>query len=678
MMNFIDMKLKLLFRPLIQFIVVVSITVMAIPIANAQNVVEFEELVGLYEKNNLEKIFSISDQEIDSLKDVRSLRLLGALSDQNGLFQKSSRCLGNIIKYHKDSLLPMDIVSYSQAIIETNEYGKLDSLLSFYPSNNKWVSHMKDVAKSRDFFRDLENRIIAWSPIDVKIFTEYGISHKDDSIYYSTQYIKGKRINLIETAIILTHKEGVTTLVSGEYRDGVVSGIKQTIEDRISIRTKEQLLGINKLKRSEDILYSVRSTNGESMKIRIETDKLSNFSFNSDLYDTSMPFYDENSERLYFCSNNPEGFGGWDIYYSDFDGEKWSTPINAGGKINTPFNEIFPLVNNQGLMFASDGRFGKGGFDNFLFSFEKNESFNLNGYNSTLNDFCLLDLGKQCIGIRGDSLVAYAEGLEKVKNTYVADHMRFVSMIKPLKLEEIKKDNVVEKDTVVENELIAALQNQIKHKMYFDFDSSNLRDIEKVKADSLKKVFEKIETFCFYGSSDGVGERNYNYKLAYQRVTNSIKFYIEKLGVDFLNIQSPILFGEIRNPTDQEDLLARNVTVSNHFFSTRYKIVIAIKNIREVGINNLIGSYNLTLEDVERINLISIEELQDRESFFVGIQEIYTVAKDDTLSEIAVKYNCKIRNLKKVNNLNGTMIVEGSVLIIPMPDNKSMKINQLK
>ena len=68
---------------------------------------------------------------------------------------------------------------------------------------------------------------------------------------------------------------------------------------------------------------------------------------------------------MFFVSNRDGGQGRLDIWYSTWDGEYWSDPQNAGARINTPFNDVSPYLNNAGnaLYFASDGRVGFGGLD---------------------------------------------------------------------------------------------------------------------------------------------------------------------------------------------------------------------------------------------------------------------------------------------------------------------------
>ncbi len=68
---------------------------------------------------------------------------------------------------------------------------------------------------------------------------------------------------------------------------------------------------------------------------------------------------------LYFSSNRAGGFGGYDIYVSYWNNEKWSLPKNLGPAINTDADEVTPYLHEDKLYFASDFETGLGGFDIF-------------------------------------------------------------------------------------------------------------------------------------------------------------------------------------------------------------------------------------------------------------------------------------------------------------------------
>src|SRR4029079_8758136 len=71
----------------------------------------------------------------------------------------------------------------------------------------------------------------------------------------------------------------------------------------------------------------------------------------------------------YFVSNRPNGRGGLDIWYTQFDSKKkeYNTPKNAGTKINTAGDEFTPFYDSDlsTMYFSSDGWPGLGGLDIF-------------------------------------------------------------------------------------------------------------------------------------------------------------------------------------------------------------------------------------------------------------------------------------------------------------------------
>ncbi len=73
-------------------------------------------------------------------------------------------------------------------------------------------------------------------------------------------------------------------------------------------------------------------------------------------------------DTLYYSSNQPGGFGGFDLYMSTKTPDGWSQGINLGAEINTPDDEIAPSVSHNGkkLFFSSNGHTTMGGFDLFV------------------------------------------------------------------------------------------------------------------------------------------------------------------------------------------------------------------------------------------------------------------------------------------------------------------------
>ena len=75
---------------------------------------------------------------------------------------------------------------------------------------------------------------------------------------------------------------------------------------------------------------------------------------------------------LFFCSNDPAGYGGYDLYYTVRSGEKWQSPVRLPFPINSPGNEKFPTVDGDTLYFSSDYLPGLGGLDLFRTHIQSN------------------------------------------------------------------------------------------------------------------------------------------------------------------------------------------------------------------------------------------------------------------------------------------------------------------
>lgn len=93
------------------------------------------------------------------------------------------------------------------------------------------------------------------------------------------------------------------------------------------------------------------------------------------IYWDSQPTVSSDGSLLIFSSDRPGGLGGRDLWVSlrEQDGT-WGRPINAGGAINTPFDEVTPWIapDCRTLYFASNGHPVLDGFDIFAVELECN------------------------------------------------------------------------------------------------------------------------------------------------------------------------------------------------------------------------------------------------------------------------------------------------------------------
>ncbi|MGP8213966.1 MAG: OmpA family protein [Bacteroidia bacterium] len=88
--------------------------------------------------------------------------------------------------------------------------------------------------------------------------------------------------------------------------------------------------------------------------------------FQVDTVAYGYPCLSADDQELFFSSNMPGGYGKEDLYVSHWDKKEkqWGQPINLGPDINTPGNDVFPFIHQDGtLYFSSDGYPGMGGLD---------------------------------------------------------------------------------------------------------------------------------------------------------------------------------------------------------------------------------------------------------------------------------------------------------------------------
>ena len=87
--------------------------------------------------------------------------------------------------------------------------------------------------------------------------------------------------------------------------------------------------------------------------------------FCKDKINYSTPSVSKDGKTLFFASNDPEGWGGQDIYTCANGSDGFTDPKIIGRTINTTGNEAYPYIDGDTLYFASDFHTGMGGWDIF-------------------------------------------------------------------------------------------------------------------------------------------------------------------------------------------------------------------------------------------------------------------------------------------------------------------------
>jgi TolB protein len=151
-----------------------------------------------------------------------------------------------------------------------------------------------------------------------------------------------------------------------------------------------------------DIYESYKTSAGWSRPVSV--------SFNSAANDFDPSFAPDGS-GVYFFSNRPRGFGKDDLYFAPFDRNagRYGAAVNLGADVNSAGDEWAPVVSADGkrLLFATDGRGGKGKHDLFIASRKAHrwvDPKNLEMLNSAEEDFdaaFLID-GRSIVYSRGE------------------------------------------------------------------------------------------------------------------------------------------------------------------------------------------------------------------------------------------------------------------------------------
>jgi len=155
--------------------------------------------------------------------------------------------------------------------------------------------------------------------------------------------------------------------------------------------------GVTTISKSGTVMYfsrnnSKKKKNNKSINLKIYSSILvdgmwtnaTDIGISGDNFGTCHPSLSADGKLLYFASDRPGGFGGMDIYVCANENGKWEKPQNLGPTINSAGNDIFPFVNQEGvLFFSSNGHKGLGGLD--VFYAEKSSTFDEGTWNVRRN-----------------------------------------------------------------------------------------------------------------------------------------------------------------------------------------------------------------------------------------------------------------------------------------------------
>ncbi len=145
------------------------------------------------------------------------------------------------------------------------------------------------------------------------------------------------------------------------------------------------------------------------------------------------PCFSSDGRTLYFSSDRRGGKGGLDLYRVSMDNSgRFGRPVNMGSQINTPGDEVFPYISEDGkLYFSSNGHPNLGGLDLFVATRNGNEIVIEHlgmPINSTADDFGIVEIdgnhgyfSSNRTGGKGDDDIYYYIGGENTDRWWTND-----------------------------------------------------------------------------------------------------------------------------------------------------------------------------------------------------------------------------------------------------------------
>ena len=277
-------------------------------------------------------------------------------------------------------------------------------------------------------------------------------------------------------------------------------------------------------------------------------------------YQSKQPFISADGKWLLFSSNQPGGFGKYDLWMVAMDGEKPSgNALNLGSTINTLGNDVTPFyyAAESKLTFSSDGRLGMGGLD----IYETSGSLSLNKWNDPIahlgapynsvkdDEYYKMDASDTgylssdrfsscCLEIFRTVKIKVVDTVKTnsiKKDTVIIDTLKkVVAEVKKPEPEPVIVTKAMEKENVEKHfmDSINAI-TFIRRNVYYNFASAKVRVEDFSQLDEIVSVLEKKPELNILIASftDCKGSMEANIRLSRKR-SESVRRYLLSKGIN--------------------------------------------------------------------------------------------------------------------------------------------------
>lgn len=269
-------------------------------------------------------------------------------------------------------------------------------------------------------------------------------------------------------------------------------------------------------------------------------------------FEENTPYFDAASSTLWFSSNGHEGFGGYDIFQSNFS-KRWSQPVHIPYPLNTTSDDLnfVPINNNSGLV--SVQVHDTSAYENiYIISVDikpLRKFISINGELKLGDGLNIIpeNMIIELVNTKDDSLIIIPVNENGIFSSsltfgsyelfynypgYRSDTMN-ITIPESYEGNEMKISHSLTPD-MVELGTYLAIRN-----ILFEFDSSSLTREAMIELEKLIPVLLSHQDLkiSVRGYTDAIGPQNYNIGLSGQRA-NTVVEYLVGEGIDSSRINS--------------------------------------------------------------------------------------------------------------------------------------------
>jgi outer membrane protein OmpA-like peptidoglycan-associated protein/tetratricopeptide (TPR) repeat protein len=262
--------------------------------------------------------------------------------------------------------------------------------------------------------------------------------------------------------------------------------------------------------------------------------------------DEVSPFIHANGMTLFFSSNEHPGFGGYDLFSSEWKKTVWSMPRNLGYPINTEEDQVSLFISASGKTgyYSNERKRGNVYVESKLYMFDVPPEIQVDRAVSyvkgrvvdaltgapipaavELYDLLTEERSARVLtdSLTGEYMITLTEGSEYAlyisRDGYLFDSRNF-------SVEDNEELNVVLEDILLNR--IEKGKSVNLNNLFFDFDAYTLREKSKIE---LKKIVAFLERYPdlrieVEGHTDNVGDAAYNQNLSFNRAKAIFNFLV--------------------------------------------------------------------------------------------------------------------------------------------------------